>query len=154
MEISNSMNQYQSLNMYQKPREDLVTIPVEPQEPTYKSGEIYDASQGNLISDKDGNLSLTPQGEVNLANAKEDKALEVQAQDQASKDAQRANATDYLAHKSMQSQVEIYLAVATDGEVSLGDSELPSILDSLRDVQKQNNAVEAYATYKENQELI
>ena len=51
----------------------------------------------------------------------------------------------------MQSQVEIYLAVATDGKVDIGDDQTPSIIESLRDVQKQNNAVEAYATYEENQ---
>jgi hypothetical protein len=112
---------------------------------------VYDSSNGNLIRNKEDSIVLTPQGETNLTNAKEDKALEVQAQDQASKDAQRANATDYLAHKSMQSQVEIYLAVATDGDVSLNNDKTPSIIESLRDVQKQNNAVEAYATYEQNQ---
>jgi len=154
MEISNSMNQYQSLNMYQKPREELITIPVEPQEPTYKPGEIYDASQGNVISDRDGNLSLTPQGEVNLNNAKDAKAEEIALSEQEQKDNRRATLVDYTEAQSKKSQVEIYLSVASEGEISFNDSELPSILDSLRDVQKQNNAIEAYATYQENQELI
>ncbi len=112
---------------------------------------IYEGSNGNLINTKDGDLALTPQGETNLANKKEDNALETQEQNQAQKDAQRENATDYLAHKSMQSQVEIYLAVATDGKVDIGNDKTPSIIESLRDVQKQNNAVEAYATYDKNQ---
>ena len=107
---------------------------------------IYEASNGNLINTKDGDLALTPQGETNLASKKDEKTAETEAQSQAQKDAQRENGADYIAHKSMQSQIEIYLAVASDS-----DDKTPSIIESLRDVQKQNNAVEAYATYEENQ---
>jgi len=42
------------------------------------------------------------------------------------------------------------MAVATNDESS-HFNETASILETLRDVQKQNNTVEAYATYQENQ---
>jgi len=146
MEISNTINNYQMLSTQQRP-----TIQPVPQDPTYSNKEIYEASQGNLIRGNDGEIGLTPQGENSIENAKIQNEEETAAADRATKDDQRANATDYLAHKSMQSQVEIYLAVATDSKVELGSDSTPSIIESLRDVQKQNNAVQAYATYQENQ---
>ena len=142
MQISSNTNNYQELNA----RQQFVTNPVMP-EPTPKNGnkEIYEASQGNLIRN-DNEVVLTPQGQNNVDDKKANNTAEQTAAEQAQKDAQRENGADYLAHKSMQSQVEIYLAVASDS-----DDKTPSIIDSLRDVQKQNNAVEAYATYAENQ---
>ena len=142
MQISSNTNNYQELNA----RQQFVTNPVMP-EPTPKNGnkEIYEASQGNLIRNDD-EVVLTPQGQNNVNDKKANNTAEQTATEQAKKDQQRENSADYLAHKSMQSQVEIYLAVASDS-----DDKTPSIIDSLRDVQKQNNAVEAYATYEENQ---
>ncbi|MEA3370364.1 MAG: hypothetical protein U9Q40_03420 [Campylobacterota bacterium] len=145
MEISSQTNNFQAMNSHQKP----ITTPVEPKEPTYGNKEIYEASQGNLIRNE-GEVVLTPQGQNNLSNSQDAKAAQQQAQAQEQKDAQRGVAVDYLGAKSKQSQVEIYLAVATDGEYSSGNS-TASVIESLRDVQKQNNAVEAYATYKEQQ---
>ena len=120
-------------------------IVVSPREERFNEN-IYEASNGNIINTEDGELALTPQGQTNLDNKKEDNALDAQVQTQEQKDQQRANATDYLAHKSMQSQVEIYLAVSTDSH----SDKTPSVIESLRDVQKQNSAVEAYAVYEEN----
>lgn len=128
-------------------------IIVSPREERFNE-DIYEASNGNLINSKDGGLALTPQGETNLDSKKEQNAAEAEAQSQAQKDQTRANATDYLAHKSMQSQVEIYLAVATNGKVDIGSDSTSSIIGSLRDVQKQNSVVEAYATYEENQKSV
>ncbi len=147
MQVSSNTNTYQTLNTQQKH----VTLPVVPEEPTYNNKEIYEASNGNLIRSKDGDVALTPQGETNVANAKEDKATQADAEAQATKDAQRGVAVDYLGAQSKKSQVEIYLAVATDSKVFLGNDGTASIIESLRDVQKQNDAVEAYATYQENQ---
>ena len=125
--------------------------PIEPpKEQTYSNKEIYEASNGNIIR-KDGELSLTPQGETNINNAKEEKANETTQDKEAKQDAQRATATDYLAHQSKKAQVEIYLAVATDDKAELANDDTVSIIETLRDVQKQNNAVAAYASYKENQ---
>jgi len=146
MEISNNTNNYQTLSSQQQ----AVTLPIEPQEPEYTNGDIYKASQGNAIRNKDGDIVLTPQGE-NALNQKEAKNLaDEEAAATAQKDSQRATATGYLAYKSQKSQVEIYLAVATDGKSSSSDS-TASVIESLRDVQKQNDAVAAYATYRENQ---
>ena len=145
MEVSSQTNSFQTMNMHQKP----ITTPVEPKEPTYGNKEIYEASQGNLIRNDD-EIVLTPQGQNNISNVQEDKAIEAEAQTQAKQDQKRENGADYIAHQSKQSQIEIYLSVATDSDVSIGN-DTPSIIESLRDVQKQNNAVEAYATYQENQ---
>jgi len=136
MELSSHSNNYQALNAYQKP----------------KTEDVYEASNGNLISDKEGDLAITPQGQNNINNAVDAKKLEEETATQEKNDSLRATAVDYTAAQSKKSQVEIYLAVATDGEVDLNNNSTASILESLRDVQKQNNAVEAYATYKENQQ--
>jgi len=145
MEVSGQTSNYQMMNTNQKP----ITTPVEPKEPAYGNKEIYEASQGNLIRNED-KIVLTPQGQNNISNAQEDKATEAEAQTQAKQDQKRENGADYIAHQSKQSQIEIYLSVATDSDVSVGN-DTPSIIETLRDVQKQNNAVEAYATYQENQ---
>ena len=145
MEVSSQTNSLQTMNMHQKP----ITNPVEPKEPTYGNKEIYEASQGNLIRNDD-EIVLTPQGQNNVANAKADSAVEAEAQTQAKQDQMRETGVDYIAHQSKQSQIEIYLSVATDSDVSVGN-DTQSVIESLRDVQKQNNAVEAYATYQENQ---
>ena len=148
MEISNNLNNYQTLQTQQRP----ITLPEKPEAPKYTNGEIYEASQGNAIRNNEGEIVLTPQGQNNLDTQKSESAAEAAATAQAQKDEQRATATGFLAHQSKKSQVEIYLAVATDSKISSDDS-TATIVESLRDVQKQNNAVAAYATYQENQEL-
>ncbi len=145
MEVSSQTNSYQMMNAHQKP----ITTPVEPKEPTYGNGEIYEASQGNLIRNDD-EIVLTPQGQNNIANAKADNVAEAEAQTQAKQDQKREIGVDYIAHQSKQSQIEIYLSVATDSEVDVGSS-TANVVETLRDVQKQNDAVEAYAKYQENQ---
>ncbi|MCD6191713.1 MAG: hypothetical protein J7K14_09290 [Sulfurimonas sp.] len=145
MEVSSQTNSFGTMNMHQKP----ITTPVEPKEPTYGNGEIYEASQGNLIRNDD-EIVLTPQGQNSVANAQEDKTAEAEARTQAKQDQRRENGADYIAHQSKQSQVEIYLSVATDSDVDLGNS-TANVIETLRDVQKQNDAVEAYAKYQENQ---
>ena len=145
MEVSGKTSSFQNMNMHQKS----VTTPVEPKEPAYGNKEIYEASQGNLIRDNN-EVVLTPQGQNNVANAKAESAAESEAQTQAKQEQRRENGADYIAQQSKQSQIEIYLSVANNSDVSVGNETL-SIIESLRDVQKQNNAVEAYATYQENQ---
>ena len=150
MQVSSQTNNYQAMNAYQQEKKPPVTLPIEPNDPKYSAKEIYEASGGNVISDKDGNLVLTPQGQTNLNNINDDKAQVQEAEDQAKEDNTRGAAVDYVAYQSQKSQVEIYLSVATNSKVDLDDG-TSSIIESLRDVQKQNNAVEAYATYEENQ---
>ena len=152
MQISNNTNNFQNMNMYQQPATPPSIQPVpNPAEPKVANADLYEASHGNLINNKDGEVVLTPQGENNVAGANAEKSAQSDAEAQATKDAQREYAAGYVAHKSMQSQVEIYLAVATDNKVELGNDSTATIIESLRDVQKQNNAVQAYATYQENQ---
>lgn len=111
-----------------------ITLPVQPQEAKYTSGDI----------------SLTPQGETNIANAKDEAQVAKAEETQEQKDTQGDVAVDYLGAQSKKSQVEIYLSVATDSNVEIGN-DTASIIETLRDVQRQNNAVEAFATYSENQ---
>jgi hypothetical protein len=150
MEVSTQTNSYQAMNMYQRSDNSIQPVP-EPIKPDASSEDIYKASNGNLIKTEDGTLALTPQGQLNVSKAEEEKLLESQEEIQAQKDQQREYGASYIANKSMQSQVEIYLSVATDSDVDIGSDSTATILESLRDVQKQNNAVEAYATYAQNQ---
>ena len=129
--------------------------PVKPEQPNspqtqHAPEDVYKASNGNAISDKDGNLSLTPEGQLNVANKEQASADAQAADDQASKDATRENAVDYVAYQSKKSQVEIYLSVATDSKVDLDDG-TATLIESLRETQKQNNTVQAYAQYQESQ---
>lgn len=148
MQVTSTTNQNQALQAQQQQK--LVTTPVEPKDPTYTNKEVYEASQGNLIRGDDG-VQLTPQGQNNIDNKQADNETEQAAATQAQKDEQRATAVDYLAASSKQSQVEIYLAVATDGKHETTSTTTADVVSELRDVQKQNNAVAAYATYQDNQ---
>jgi hypothetical protein len=147
MQISSSTNNYQSLQTQQQP---VRTLPVQEPEPKYSDKEIYDASQGNLIRNQDEKVILTPQGKTNLNNSQDAKAAESAQAQQAQRDDKRGTATDYLAINSKKSQAEIYISVATDSEGS-SSNETVNVINELRDIQKQNNTVQAYATYKENQ---
>ena len=55
----------------------------------------------------------------------------------------RDSMVNQIEQQSKKTQVEIYLSV--------GDNDTIDSLNTLRDVQKQNNDVAAHATYKENQ---
>ncbi len=155
MQVSGQENNYQMMNMYQmqnaqKPENSIQPVP-NPSASKVSNEDIYEASNGNAIR-QDGEITLTSQGELNVSNAQEANTAEMELAAQDEKDAMRSNATDYLAHQSKKSQVEIYLSVAADSKVEVGTAgDTASILESLRDVQKQNNAVAAYATYAENQ---
>lgn len=159
MNAVNTNNNYQMMNMYQRPLPsdkghvgipENPTIPVEPK-PQYSPEDIYEASHGNLISDKHGNISFTPEGELNVKNAHKEAADAAAEEAQAKRDDFRESAVDYVAYQSKKSQAEIYLSVATNSDVDLGN-DLADTLENLRDIQEQNNAVEAYAQYQENQQ--
>ncbi len=168
MNVSNMQNNYQILNAYQRPvvpEKPIVEPPSEVKPPVekppverptteYSPGEVYKASDGNIIADRDGNLSLTPQGKLNVENAKQERADAAAAEVQEKRDNLRGFVVDYAAHQSKKTQVEIYLAVATqnsDIDININHNSI-NILESLRETQKQNNIVQAYAQYQENQE--
>jgi len=150
MQISGQTNNYQNINASSKQLEPASQPIILPPKNEGLNKDLYEASNGNLINDKSGNVVLSPQGKTNVANAKEAHVEQTQIQEQAQKDQKRAHATDYLALKSKQSQTEIYLSVATNSDVEVGNN-MANTIESLRDTQKQNNAVKAYATYQENQ---
>jgi len=152
MEVSSQTNNYQAINAYQKNVEAPVTLPVEPGQTVTSPEDVYKASNGNVISDQSGNISLTPQGQLNASNAQSAQDTAKAEETQAQKDAKRGIAVDYTASQSKKSQVEIAMAVASDdSSTNSAMNETATIVESLRDVQKQNNVVQAYATYKENQ---
>lgn len=134
MQVQSQNNSYASMNMYQQPVETRLPINTLPEEP------VVEASP-----------ELSPEDQLQQDREKQ-AALDAQAQEsQEKKDAQREYAVGYVAHESKQTQVEIYLSVMSDSKVELGSDDLVSTIEILRDVQKENNAVAAYATYQENQ---
>ena len=66
------------------------------------------------------------------------------------RDDQRATAVDLIARQSKKTQAEIYLSVTAESQVT-SDNTTANTIEALRDVQKQNNIVKAYATYQEHQ---
>ena len=52
--------------------------------------------------------------------------------------------------ENAKAQAEIYLSVATGSQVDLDDG-TATVVESLRKTQKENNIVQAYAQYQENQ---
>ncbi len=137
MDIS-TQNNYQTMNAYQQP--PVSTLPVEPPVTTQPVKPTEPPVE-----------ELSPEEQLNLDRENQATQDAADAETQAKQDAQREYAAGYVGHKSMQTQVEIYLSVATDSDVDLGNDSMPSILESLRDVQKQNNAVQAYADNQTNQ---
>jgi len=131
MEISSQINDFQAMTVHQKP----ITAPVEVQE--------------NLIS-QGGEVALSSEKQNTISNAKDEKSAQDAVQTQEQNNTQASVAVDYLGAKAEQSQTEIYLAVATQSEES-SKSSTASAVESLRNVQKQNNELEAYVAYKENQ---
>ena len=56
----------------------------------------------------------------------------------------------YLGEQSRRMQWEIYLSGITGEKVDLGGGEWVRFYNTLRDIREQNNAVKAYAAYREN----
>ena len=134
MQVSNQMNPYASMNAYQQPvevRSAAVTLPSTP-----------------IVEPKP---ELSPEEQLKQDREKQAKLDSLAAESEAKKDAQREAAVGFIAHESIKTQAEIYLSVAAESKVDLGGSSVVDGIATLRDLQKQNNAVAAYATYQENQ---
>ncbi|MFT5660134.1 MAG: hypothetical protein ACI9TV_000774 [Sulfurimonas sp.] len=155
MEVSSNLNSFQNLQQFQKKLDTapnpVGTQPVKDEESVVGDKLLYEGSDANLVRNQEGDIALTPQAKTTLSSEQETSATQVQEETQAQQDAKRENGVDYIGAQSKKSQVEIYLAVATDNKVEFSDDKTPSIIESLRDVQRQNNTVAAYATYQENQ---
>ena len=134
MQVSNQMNPYASMNMYQQPVEQRGGVVIQP-----------------IIPEVDPTPELSPEDQLKQDREKQAQLDAHAAERQAKKDAQRESAVSFIAHESKQTQAEIYLSVMADSKVNLGNDDLVGTIEVLRDVQKQNNTVAAYATYAENQ---
>ena len=134
MQVSNQTNTYTSMNMYQQPVEQRGGAVIQP-----------------IIPEVDPTPELSPEDQLKQDSEKQAQLDAQAAESQAKKDAQREAAAGLIAHESKQTQAEIYLSVMADSKVSLGNDDLVGTIEVLRDIQKQNNTVAAYATYAENQ---
>lgn len=130
MQVSSQTNSYQDLNVQQKS----TTIQPVPQE-----------------EKKLSNTDVSLEKRLETENKIDDKQTVLADKSQEEKDQLRSTMVDRIEHQSKKTQVEIYLSVATDSNVELAGNSTVDSLKTLRDVQKQNNTVEAYATYQENQ---
>lgn len=105
--------------------------------PKKESASAVNIQEGKLQDQK---------GELSTAKKEHESVTQEQ------KDQLRKTAVNYLDHQSKKSQVEIYLSVAADNSKNSTQDSTAQLLSSLRDVQKQNNAVAAYAAYKGEQQ--
>ena len=130
MQVTSQINSYQDLSVKPTP----VTIQPVPQE-----------------EKKLSNLEVSPEKRLEVENSVDDKQTANAEKSQEQRDQQRGLLVDQLERQSRKTQVEIYLSVATDSKVEIGGNNTIDSINILKDVQKQNNSVAAYATYQENQ---
>jgi biotin synthase-related radical SAM superfamily protein len=130
MEVNALGSQYNSLLQYQR---DFVTIPEFDEQEIV--GDIKDILE-------DVTQKAQEQYQEKLTQAKE--SLDEK------KDDTRAFLADYAGVQSKKSQWDIYMSVMTQSDVDTSDDGTINFLEELRDVQKQNNTVEAYALYAQN----
>lgn len=130
MQVSSQINSYQDLSVKTTP----VTIQPVPQE-----------------EKKLSNLEVSPEKRLEVENSIDNKQTADAEKSQEQRDQQRGLLVDQLERQSKKTQVEIYLSVATDSKVEIGGNSTIDSINILKDVQKQNNSVAAYATYQENQ---
>ena len=121
------MRDYNSLTQYQKP----ITIPEK--EP--------------LLDELKKHLS--PEKQLDIKNNIDEKVNDYKETQQAQKDNTREFLAGYTGYQSKKNQVEIYLSVATNSDQTSSDDSAVAVLKNLRETQKQNDAVQGYATYKE-----
>jgi biotin synthase-related radical SAM superfamily protein len=130
MEIDALNAQYNSLLQYQR---DYVTIP------EFDEQEVVQDLKDIL---EDVTQKAEDKLQEGITQAKE--SLDEK------KDKTRAFLADYAGVQSKKSQWDIYMSVMTQSDVDSSDDGMINFLEELRDIQKQNNTVEAYALYAEN----
>ena len=138
MQVDSSMNNYATLMQYQRP-----SIPEQPQESPITIPEFDD--QEIIETIKDIAAGIGEKVQENL----QDKVADYEDETQAKKDDMRAFLADYAGVQSKKNQWDIYMSVMTDSEVDTSNDDSINFLKNLRDVQEQNNRVEAYALYKD-----
>ena len=138
MQVDSSMNNYATLMQYQRP-----SIPEQPQESPITIPEFDDQEIIETIKD------VTQEIKNNLQDNLEEKVTDYEDENQAKKDNTRAFLADYAGVQSKKNQWDIYMSVMTDSEVDTSNDNSINFLKNLRDVQEQNNRVEAYALYQD-----
>jgi hypothetical protein len=133
MEVNNNYNPYLQLATYQRNTvaEDgpsILPIP-QPEEPQKEP----------LLSDEQ-------------KEALQEYKTQQDAKEQEQRDALREYAVASIGVNSKKTQFEIYMTGMLDEEVDITND--MKFLDSLREVQKQNEAVRGYAVYKELQDEL
>jgi hypothetical protein len=138
MQVDSSMNNYATLMQYQRP-----SIPEQPEESPITIPEFDDQEIIETIKD------VTQEIKNNLQDNLEEKVTDYEDENQAKKDNTRAFLADYAGVQSKKNQWDIYMSVMTDSEVDTSNDNSINFLKNLRDVQEQNNRVEAYALYQD-----
>jgi len=138
MQVNNSTNNYTSLMQYQRP-----SIPEQPQETPITIPEFDDQEIISKLK------TLASEIKDNVQESIQEKATQYQEERQAKKDDARAFLADYAGVQSKKNQWDIYMSVMTDSDVDTSNDNTIDFLKELRDVQQQNNRVEAYALYQE-----
>ena len=95
--------------------------------------------------------AITPEGESSVVEEQQVKSEVVAAEEQVKKEDTRGNVVDYTASQSKKSQIEISFVVEENSDVQTQQDTATSI-KNLRETQKQNDVVEAYSKYQENQQ--
>ena len=123
---------------YQRP-----SIPEQPQESPITIPEFDDQEIIGKIEE------LTSVIKSNLQENLQEKVTEYQEDTQAQKDQARAFLAGYAGVQSKKDQWDIYMSVMTDSEVDTSNEGTVTLLKELRDIQEQNNRVQAYSLYQE-----
>jgi len=130
MQVSLETNNYLQLQSYQRTKENPSILPIQ-----------------NPIEEE-----LSPEEKLNLQKELEAVQTQKEQEEQAQKDALRGFVVDYVGVQSKKTQAEIYLSGMLENDVDLTND--VTLLESLRDVKKQNDFINGYATYKELQDKI
>ena len=137
MNISTQNTNYQTLVQHQKPTK------------LYNKQEISKASNGNATVGKDGEITLTPQGMVNLEHTFEKDVKAIEKEVRKEEQAFLHFAADVIKEQSQKMQVEMFLAVANEGMHNGISNNTINLIELLREVQLENNIVQAYSIYEE-----
>ena len=112
------------------------------------------ASEGPAIlpieNPADERPQLTPEQKLDLQDRLAEKAQEIKEGADAQRDAMRELTVGYVGMRSKQTQWEIYLSGMSGEEVDTGGGDGVQFYNTLREIHEQNNAIKAYAAYREN----
>jgi len=93
---------------------------------------------------------LSPEQQLNLQDKVAEKTGEIRDNVEDQRDRLRQVTVGYAAIDSKKSQFEIYMNGMTGGDLESDNDNAFQFYDRLREIQKQNNTIRAYAAYQEN----